>query len=60
MTEEVSMKRVLAPARGALRRGGRGVSACCRCRLGDRGIDHIECDTPRLREQDDRRVEVGE
>jgi hypothetical protein len=38
---------------------GRGVRACRRCRLGDRGIDNIERDNSRLREQVDRCIEAG-
>jgi hypothetical protein len=39
------------------------VAAACvlgrRCRLGDRGIDNIERDNSRLREQVDRCIEAG-
>jgi hypothetical protein len=35
------------------------VFASGRCRLGDRGIDDIDRDNPRLRKQVDRRVEAG-
>jgi hypothetical protein len=36
------------------------VSACRLRWLGDCGIDHINRDNPRLREQVDRRLEAGE
>jgi hypothetical protein len=35
------------------------VSARRGCRLGDRGIDDIDRDNPRLREQVDRRFAAG-
>lgn len=59
MTEEVSYEGWATSGTSALSRRGRGVPACRRRRLGDRGIDYINRDNSRLREQVDRRLEAG-
>jgi hypothetical protein len=59
MTEGGQHEECAGSRAGACRRRGRGVSACHRRRLGDRGIDYIDRDNSRLREQVDRRLEAG-
>ena len=59
MTEEVCHEEWASSGTGARSCRGRSVPACRRRRLGDRGIDYIDRDNPRLREQVDRRLAAG-